>query len=339
MARLNLFRKHCSSGVFFILPAMLVLGGKSAEMRAQSRMKGVSLVAPPKKPGNADVFPHILEVSADAVALMPYAYMRSGEPEVVTDAEWQWWGESYEGTAEMIRMAHENKLQVMLKPHLWIGHGDFTGHMEFETNGEWERWFSGYADYIVQYARLAEEEKVALFCMATELQRFWERRPDLFLELIRRVRVAYSGSITYAANWDEWDRFPFWGQLDQVGIDGYFPLDYHQPEASWDSLATQLEAFHEASGRPIVFTELGYRSIADNLQQPWISNTADSVDLPAQTRAYKAFFETCWHRRWLSGVFIWKWFCHDEHINGENNGFTPQNKPAEQYLKQIFSRD
>jgi hypothetical protein len=32
------------------------------------------------------------------------------------------------------------------------------------------------------------------------------------------------GKLTYAANWDDFDKVPFWNELDYIGIDAYFPL-------------------------------------------------------------------------------------------------------------------
>ena len=33
------------------------------------------------------------------------------------------------------------------------------------------------------------------------------------------------GKLTYAENWDQYHKIPFWGKLDYVGIDVYFSLN------------------------------------------------------------------------------------------------------------------
>jgi hypothetical protein len=38
------------------------------------------------------------------------------------------------------------------------------------------------------------------------------------------IRKIYTGKLTYAANWDDFDKVPFWKELDYIGIDAYFPL-------------------------------------------------------------------------------------------------------------------
>jgi hypothetical protein len=54
-----------------------------------------------------------------------------------------------------------------------------------------------------------------LFCFGTEL--VWLQRPctghNSFI-----IRKIYSGKLTYAANWDDFDKVP-WNQLDYIGID------------------------------------------------------------------------------------------------------------------------
>ena len=60
---------------------------------------------------------------------------------------------------------------------------------------------------------MAEEEKVDIFCIGTELEKFIEHRPAYWRELIAEVRKVYKGKLTYAANWDEYKRVPFWDAL------------------------------------------------------------------------------------------------------------------------------
>jgi hypothetical protein len=35
---------------------------------------------------------------------------------------------------------HDYKMTVMLKPHLWVNHGFYTGNLNFETDAEWTKW-------------------------------------------------------------------------------------------------------------------------------------------------------------------------------------------------------
>ena len=42
--------------------------------------------------------------------------------------------------------------------------------------------------------------------------------------LIADVREQTGAPLTYAANWTDYERVPFWDALDVIGIQAYFPL-------------------------------------------------------------------------------------------------------------------
>ena len=92
------------------------------------------------------------------------------------------------------------------------------------SEADWTRLEASYTKFILTYAKLAQETKVDILCIGTELERFVMSRPDYWCGLIERIRKIYNGKLTYAANWDEYKRTPFWDMLDYIGIDAYFPL-------------------------------------------------------------------------------------------------------------------
>ena len=108
----------------------------------------------------------------------------------------------------------------MLKPQVWIPNY-FTGHVSPNTKEDWEILQLSYAKFIFSFAKVAEEKSVDLFCIGTEWEKFVVERPIYWKVLIEKVRTIYSGKLTYAANWDEYDKVSFWDELDYVGIDGY----------------------------------------------------------------------------------------------------------------------
>ena len=64
------------------------------------------------------------------------------------------------------------------------------------------------------------------------------------------------------------------------------------------------------------------------------------VNLNAQTNAMQAFFETFWHEDWIAGGFIWKWYHNNDRAGGnDNTRFTPQNKPAEAIIKDVYFKN
>ena len=46
-----------------------------------------------------------------------------------------------------------------------------------------------------------------------------------------------------------------------------------------------------------------------------------------------------WKEDWFAGGFAWKWFHkHSEVGGGNNNRFTPQNKPGEETLRKLYKQ-
>jgi len=275
---------------------------------------------------------------------MPYGFIPEGSTELKYNSEWQWWGEKTKGTAAMIQLAKKQGYKIMLKPHIWKRRGAFTGHHTYTNSDEWEAFEKSYSKYILDFAALAEKEKVALFCIGTEWGEFVQERPKYWLQLIADIKKIYSGKLTYAANWDEYKKVPFWKELDYIGVDAYFPLVGNQtPTATQVRYAlltplNELRIISNSNNMPILFTEFGYRSIDFTASRPWESGREGAANLQGQLNAYEAFFNTFWNQDFIEGGFIWKWFADHKAVGGENNnGFTPQNKPVEKMIRQWYS--
>ena len=74
-----------------------------------------------------------------------------------------------------------------------------------------------------------EEADVDIFCIGTELEQFVKHRPDYWKGLIKKIREAYKGKLTYAANWDEYSLGPLFGKISIIlGSMPIFPLSESQ---------------------------------------------------------------------------------------------------------------
>lgn len=247
-----------------------------------------------------------------------------------------------------IRKAHELGMKVMLKPHVDLidtSDGKWRGGIEFATDQEWEQWFKNYTDFILHYAEIAKDENVELFCIGTELTRPAINQPQRWRDLIKKVREAYPGYLTYAANWyEEYFRVEFWDALDYVGIDPYFPLieedkpTLEELKQAWKVWENLLEEFQKKTNKPIIFPEIGYKSCARTADQPWLSMPERQVDVQLQADCYTALLEIFWNKPWFYGLYWWYWGTSPK-MGGEfNRGFSPQNKPAQDLIKQWFSK-
>lgn len=290
-------------------------------------------------------FMHVKATHAGWISLMPYAFARPDCTALWYDEPRQWQGEKKIGIMQSIHLAKQANLKIMLKPHLWISKGGFTGHYGFEEEQDWKAWEAEYQSYIMQYAQIADSLEVEMLCIGTELDRFVQARPTFWQNLIKEIRNVYQGKVTYAANWDEYPRVPFWAQLDYIGIDAYFPLtETERPTVeklvkAWEKHIEPIRETTQKYDKPILFTEFGYQNIKGATIHPWEESREAMIDNQEQGIALEALFQAFHHQEWFLGGFLWKWFPKHEQAGGaDHKGFTPQNKPAEDTIKKWYRK-
>ncbi len=318
---------------------------ESVEVSNTEKVNGVSFVAPPKKIGASEVSKPKEKLGANYLSLMPYAFIPENSTDLKYDSKWQWWGETSKGTIEIIRLAKAEGYKIMLKPHVWKRHGEFTGNHKYEEESKWKEFEGSYEAYILHYAKIADSMNVSMFCIGTEWEKFALERKAFWRKLIKKVRKEFSGKLTYAANWDEYEKIYFWEELDFIGIDAYFPLvDSKTPTVSeitreLKEYEKQVNALSDSTNKRILFTEYGYRSRDQSALRPWEADRVGEANMIGQQNAYEGFYQTFWNKKYLAGGFIWKWFSNYEESGGEqHNGFTPQNKPVEKTIARTYSK-
>ncbi|PCJ98832.1 MAG: glycoside hydrolase [Flavobacteriaceae bacterium] len=316
----------------------------SCSSQVETKLNGVSFVGS-RNPATQEHIETVLRVNAECAAIMPFGFIRDvNTPTIAFDTDRQWFGETKTGAGQYITLMHENELEIMLKPQLWLRGGVFTGALKMETEENWKVLEKSYEDFILNYAHLAEEANVALFCIGTELEQFIKNRPEYWIALIKKIKTIYKGKLTYAANWDEYGRTPFWNELDYIGIDAYFPLSKErvptvdQFRAGWQSHKTKIKTLSDQYNKKILFTEYGYRSMEYTGEKPWLADRNQTkISLEGQANATEAILKEFWQEDWFAGGFIWKWFMDYGKSGGEDdNRFTPQNKPAEEVLRVYY---
>nr|WP_299387478.1 glycoside hydrolase [Allomuricauda sp.] len=323
---------------------LLCLVQLSCTGQKKEKINGISFVGSREKATLGHVEP-VVKINANYAAVMPFGFARSlNAPNVIFDTERQWYGETRRGAKQYMEQLRKKGIKIMLKPQIWIWRGAFTGDMVMQSEADWKTLESTYSDFALTYAQLAEETGAEVYCIGTELEEFVKNRPQFWLDLIAKIKNIYSGKLTYAANWDEYKRVPFWDQLDFIGVDAYFPLSEKRKPSledlrlGWQPWKERLEELAMTHDRPILFTEFGYRSMDFTAKKPWlVDRNQMSVNLEAQADATEAVFQEFWSEDWFAGGFVWKWFIHHQESGGaDDNRFTPQNKPAEQVLQKYF---
>ncbi|WP_299102105.1 glycoside hydrolase [uncultured Winogradskyella sp.] len=332
---------------FKCLFSLILVVVLSACRGQEDKINGVSFVASRDVIDETHVNP-IVEVNANFAAVMPFGFISDlDHPEIQHNTNRQWYGETKPGTKQYIEELRKKDIKVMIKPQIWVRRGEFTGLIKMSSEENWKTLEDTYKNFILLYAKLAKEVNAEILCIGTELELFVKHRPKYWFNLIEEIKTIYTGKLTYAANWDEFKRTPFWDKLDFIGVDAYFPVSNEKTPTledcleGWKTHKPIIEKVSKDHDKPILFTEYGYRSVDFSGREPWASDRdMDEVNLEAQVNTTKALYETFWKEPWFAGGFIWKWFHRHDEVGGEDNSrFTPQNKPAEAVIKAYYKTD
>jgi hypothetical protein len=147
----------------------------------------------------------------------------------------------------------------------------------------------------------------------------------------------------YASNHGgEEARITWWDALDFIGVDAYYPLTAKDDptltelKAAWKRPLAILEGLHERYKKPIILTEIGYRSVDGANRRPWEWGTPAGVDLGEQADCYQAALESLWEQPWLAGTYWWNWGTDPEQGGPDDIDYTPHDKPAEWVLKGFY---
>ena len=218
-----------------------------------------------------------------------------------------------------IEEAHALGLKVCIKPHLayWGSGFSWRGDIAFDSEEEWARFWGDYSDWILRLAAACSEADA--FVIGTELDKTLHDEAR-WRALIASVRKVYDGPITYAANWSDYKRVPFWDALDVIGIQGYFPITKEETptaadiEAGWQRVIDELRDYSLAQGRNVVFTELGYNQSYITAAEPWNYRSDDEGARAVQELCWQTALEAIATEPRIVGALLWKWFPHPRPI-------------------------
>ena len=253
-----------------------------------------------------------------------------------------------------ISFAHSKGLKVMLKPHLDVSTGEWRATIDATNRASW---FASYGDMLVHFAQIGQQQGVEEMCLGTELYRMASIKYNPSNEgnwntLISRVKGVFSGKLTYSAQYEgpfsEKGEVNFWSQLDSIGLSAYWSFSDMQfgtlegLTGAWDSInKTQILPLSQKFQKPVLFTEIGYRSVTGAHREPW-ADTSDgsrlaNFDEGEQARLYEALFSYWTTQSFMEGVHFWNWDVNPGAGGAGNITYTPQNKQAQQTMKKWFS--
>lgn len=247
-----------------------------------------------------------------------------------------------------IKNLHEMGFKVMLKPHIWIGGGDFDpdnwrSKIDFDDPQKRQKWFSSYEEFILGEAKLAEKTGTEMLVVGTELVGV-SKYTDEWKKIIEKIREVYSGKLTYAAEGMNAQKIEFWDDLDYIGIDAYFPLtesigpSLEELLESWKKYEPQIKALSDKYDKQVIFTEIGFKSVQGTAIKPWEWKLDAETSQSEQALAFEATSLAFKDKPYLAGIFVWKYFTDMNSYEKGNNekGFTPYGKEAEKVISGWF---
>ncbi|MFT4646548.1 MAG: hypothetical protein ACI8ZX_002979, partial [Planctomycetota bacterium] len=188
--------------LFFLLLLFLQFSCKSQT----TKINGLSFVASRDKIDTTHIN-SVLKAQSNYVALMPFGFIKElASPKITHNTNRQWFGETKNGLIQYAKEFQKKGVKLMVKPQIWVWKGEFTGNIEMDSEEKWVVLEESYSEFILTYAKAAQEIKADILCIGTELEKFVTNRPKYWQELILEIRKVYKGKLTYAANWDEFKR-------------------------------------------------------------------------------------------------------------------------------------
>ena len=256
-----------------------------------------------------------------------------------------------EKLAELIQHAKKKGMRVILMPIVLLDKpidNEWRGTIKPES---WDDWFDSYRAMLTHFAWIAEQNKVDVLSVGSELVSA-EKERSQWKKTIDAVREVFHGQLTYSANWDHYTSVPFWNQLDLIGMNSYYSLDEDPPGshthvkdkasvdlivANWKYIQKDLLAFQRKVGKPLLFLEVGWCSLDNAADEPWDYTKEElNVNLELQKRLYEGYFKAWYKNPGLGGFIVWEWTPGDG--GPEDKGYTPENKPAQEVLKEWLAK-
>ncbi len=245
----------------------------------------------------------------------------------------------------IIRRAHDSGLKVLLKPEVHC----ISGVEQREHDPPDSSWFVSYQVFLLRYAGIAQQTGCEMFAIGTELDRTADEPWEVarWEALIREVRRRYSGQLVYAADWRMYQSISFWGLLDFIGINGYFPVGAERGAdtwsdrfncfaAGWKRWVAQIDSFWKGQGdssKPIVFTEIGYRSVSGGGRYPGEDTISGSFDEEEQRSGYLAALHSLLGKFWFAGWFWYCWTTDPDQGGAGDLSYSPRQKRAQEVLR------
>ena len=252
-----------------------------------------------------------------------------------------------------IRAIHGLGMKVVLRPIIdphWSSaqKGDSTWRGAIGTNppftpAQWDAFFSGYAQWMLSWAALAEAEGVETLCIGAELSST-EPQEAHWRALFAAVRAVFKGVVYYSSTGGD---FPWWDESDFIAQDMYPQLtnatappdgvSVAQLVAAWGGYLERFRRMALAHNKTVLLQETGICSVnrAGLFSAPaFFECYGLPIDEGAQAKYYESVFQAVYPLPWIGGVTFWKWGAQG---GAGDPTFFPLNKSAMGVVKKYLS--
>ncbi|GAF64593.1 hypothetical protein BTS2_1486 [Bacillus sp. TS-2] len=238
-----------------------------------------------------------------------------------------------------IKKAKSLNLKVCLKPVVNVEDGTWRAHINFfdldvPCEPKWSQWFESYQDFIIHYAKIAEETKCEMFCIGCEMVQT-ERRDHEWKSLIKEVRNVYSGLITYNCDKYQEGQVTWWNEVDLISSSGYYPI------SDWERQKSRIKSVVAKEKKPFFFMEAGCPSRDGSSLVPndWNLNKG-KINLTEQDEYYRMMFKSMETEDWFYGFMLWDWPAqlYSEKEAYLNDDYCVYGKPASKTIKNFFNK-
>jgi hypothetical protein len=249
------------------------------------------------------------------------------EAPTVTEDEIRW----------AVREAKSLRMKVCLKPVVNCADGTWRAHIGFfdwDVPGEptWAQWFASYSEFILDSARIAQEEGAEMFCIGCEMVRA-DSQEHHWRSLVAAVREVYHGIVTYNCDKYQEDHVTWWDAVDVISSSGYYPI------GTWDAQLDRIEAVVKRENRPFLFMESGCPSRTGSPDLPNDWSLAGTPDGAAQLSWYEDAFAAARRRDWVGGFMLWDWPAELYGLAeaAANDDYCVYGKPAGTFLTSAYA--
>jgi hypothetical protein len=243
-----------------------------------------------------------------------------------------------EELTQVIRYAKEKLgLSVILKPMLncrnnvWRAHINFFD-LEVPCEPKWSKWFESYTDYLLHFAKLAQDTSCDMLIIGCELVQT-ERKEEYWRSLVGAVREIYTGPLTYNTDKYQEAEVNWWDCLDVISSSGYYPLN------KWEENLDRIEEVVKKYKKPFFFAECGCMCRVGCSEVPNDWSFHGETNLQVQADYYQKMFEVCSRRDWIEGFGCWDWVSTYLEYPIDNSEYSVYQKPASKIIRDFYTRN